>query len=43
MLAGVAANCPALLSTVPNTGREFFTKDKALFTSSAVVFPSSSR
>ena len=41
MLAVVAANCPALFSTVPNTGREFLTNDKARWTSSAVVFPSS--
>jgi len=30
-----------VFNTVPNTGREFFTSDKARCTSSAVVFPSS--
>ena len=31
MLAGVVAICPALFSTVPNTGREFFTNDRVNF------------
>ena len=39
MLAGVVAICPALFSTVPNTGREFFTSDKARCTSSVRGLP----